>query len=92
MPGVLPVVMLPLAALLLGSSLPRWGLMWATAFALYAGCKWLTYCEARLRGLGRGWRGWLFTVVVAAVPAFWLFPPPFVQNVILPMLAFIGAL
>jgi predicted DCC family thiol-disulfide oxidoreductase YuxK len=42
-------------------------------------------------GLGRGWRGWLFTVVVAAAPAFWLFPPPFVQNVILPMLAFIGA-
>jgi predicted DCC family thiol-disulfide oxidoreductase YuxK len=43
-------------------------------------------------GLGRGWRGWLFTVVVAAAPAFWLFPPPFVRNVILPMLAFIGAI
>ena len=43
-------------------------------------------------GLGRAWRGWLFTVVVAAAPAFWLFPPPFVRNVILPMLAFIGAI
>jgi len=42
-------------------------------------------------GLGRGWRGWSFTVIVAATPAFWLFPPPFVRHVILPMLAFIGA-
>jgi len=42
-------------------------------------------------GLGRAWRGWLFTVVVAAAPAFWLFPPLFVRNVILPMLAFISA-
>ncbi len=42
-------------------------------------------------GLGRGWRGWLFTVIVAATPAFWLFPPSFVHNVMLPMLAFIGA-
>ena len=29
--------------------------------------------------------------LVAAGPAFWLFPPPFVRNVILPMLAAIGA-
>jgi hypothetical protein len=43
-------------------------------------------------GLGRGWRGWLFAVVIAAAPAFWLFPPPFVRTVILPMLAFIGAI
>ena len=45
----------------------------------------------RRAGLGRGWRGWLFAIVVAAAPAFWLFPPPFVRDVILPMLAFIGA-
>ena len=45
----------------------------------------------RRLGLGRGWRGWLFTVFVTAGPAFWLFPPPFVRNVILPMLAAIGA-
>jgi hypothetical protein len=45
----------------------------------------------RRLGLGRGWRGWLFTLVVAGGPAFWLFPPPFVRHVILPMLAFIGA-
>jgi predicted DCC family thiol-disulfide oxidoreductase YuxK len=45
----------------------------------------------RRLGLGRGWRGWLFALVVAGGPAFWLFPPPFVRHVILPMLAFIGA-
>jgi hypothetical protein len=43
-------------------------------------------------GLGRGWRGWLFTALVTAGPAYWLFPPPFVRNVILPMLAVIGAI
>jgi membrane bound O-acyltransferase family protein len=42
-------------------------------------------------GLGHGWRGWMFMVVVTAGPAFWLFPPPFVYNVILPMLGVIGA-
>jgi hypothetical protein len=42
-------------------------------------------------GLGRGWRGWLFTAVIAAAPAYWLFPPPFMRNVILPMLDAIGA-
>jgi predicted DCC family thiol-disulfide oxidoreductase YuxK len=45
----------------------------------------------RRLGLGRGRRGWLFTVLVTAGPAFWLFPPPFIRNVILPMLAVIGA-
>jgi Membrane bound O-acyl transferase family len=45
----------------------------------------------RRLGLGRGWRGWLYTVLATAGPAFWLFPPPFVHNVILPMLGVIGA-
>lgn len=44
----------------------------------------------RLR-LGREMRGWIFTVTVAAAPAFWLFPPPFIHHVILPMLRDIGA-
>jgi hypothetical protein len=42
--------------------------------------------------LGRGRRGWLFTLAVALVPAAVLFHPPFVHNVILPMLNAIGEL
>jgi hypothetical protein len=45
---------------------------------------------ARL-GLGRGFRGWLFTFTVAVGPLYWLFHPAFVRNVILPMLRAIGA-
>jgi Membrane bound O-acyl transferase family len=37
-------------------------------------------------GLRRGWRGWLFTMFVTAAPAFWLFHPPFVRHIILPMM------
>jgi len=47
---------------------------------------------AQRLGLGHGWRGWLFTTVVVAGPAFWLFPPPFVHHVVLPMLAVIRAI
>jgi D-alanyl-lipoteichoic acid acyltransferase DltB (MBOAT superfamily) len=46
---------------------------------------------ARRCGLGRGIRGWLFMLFVTAGPAFWLFHPPFVHCVILPMLHAIGA-
>jgi hypothetical protein len=41
-------------------------------------------------GLGRGVRGWLFTLACTAGPAFWLFHPFFVRNVILPMLQAFG--
>ena len=51
MPGALPLLILPVVALLLAVVMPRWGFMWAMAFALYAGCKWLTYREARARGV-----------------------------------------
>jgi len=46
--------------------------------------------RGRRLGLGHGWRGRLFAVLVAAGPAYWLFPPPFVHRVLLPMLAAIG--
>lgn len=45
----------------------------------------------RWLGLGRGVRGWFFTLLVTAGPAFWLFHPPFIKNVILPMFKAIGA-
>jgi len=45
----------------------------------------------RRLGLGRGVNGWLFLLLVAALPAGCLFHPHFVRNVILPMLNAIGA-
>jgi predicted DCC family thiol-disulfide oxidoreductase YuxK len=45
----------------------------------------------RRLGLGQGWKGRLFALVVAAGPAFWLFHPLFIHSVILPMLHAIGA-
>lgn len=43
----------------------------------------------RRLGLGRGFAGWLFTLIVAGSPAFWLFHPPFVTRVITPFIHFI---
>jgi alginate O-acetyltransferase complex protein AlgI len=69
------------------------GYGWPTAyFAVQAA----GFCLERGRlgrrlGLGRGFRGWLFTVIVAAGPLPWLFHPVFVRHVILPMLRAIGA-
>ena len=37
-------------------------------------------------------RSRIFTILIIAVPAFWLFHPPFVHNVILPFMKTIGAL
>jgi len=42
-------------------------------------------------GLGGGLRGWIFCAVFAAAPAFGLFHPVFMHNVILPFLRVIGA-
>lgn len=42
-------------------------------------------------GLTGGLFSRLFTIIVTAVPAFWLFHPVFVRNVILPFLKAIGA-
>jgi predicted DCC family thiol-disulfide oxidoreductase YuxK len=42
-------------------------------------------------GINGGFRGWLFTAIIAAGPAFWLFHPPFIHHVILPFLKCLGA-
>jgi alginate O-acetyltransferase complex protein AlgI len=49
-----------------------------------------TRLARRLR-IDGGFRGWLFTVIIAGGPAFWLFHPPFIHNVILPFLKCLGA-
>jgi hypothetical protein len=41
-------------------------------------------------GLGRSWRGRLLAIASMAGPVYWLFPPPFIDNVILPMLRDLG--
>jgi predicted DCC family thiol-disulfide oxidoreductase YuxK len=75
-------------------SLPaRAGFGLPTAYFVFQGIAVLAERSAlgRRLGLSKGVRGWLFTVVCAGGPAFWLFHPPFVINVILPMLHAIGA-
>jgi predicted DCC family thiol-disulfide oxidoreductase YuxK len=48
---LLPLAALPCLALVLRMHVAAWVFMWAMAFALYAGCKWLTYRETLGRGL-----------------------------------------
>ncbi len=44
----------------------------------------------RAMGLGRGWVGWVFTMLILIGPVYWLFHPAFVHNVIVPFMAFLG--
>jgi hypothetical protein len=46
----------------------------------------------RKLGLGQGWRGWLFTLLVLLVPVCGLFHPPFVRDVVVPFLRALGAI
>lgn len=45
-PGFLPLAVLPVLALASARALPSWALMWALAFTVFAGCKWLTWWTA----------------------------------------------
>src|SRR4030095_15802386 len=44
----------------------------------------------RAIGLGRGWRGHLFTLLIVASPAYGLFHPPFVRNIMVPFMRAVG--
>lgn len=49
---------LPACALATANFLPTWGFMWALAFAVFAGCKWLTWWTAKPGGFG--WRSFAY--------------------------------
>lgn len=51
-----PLALLPTAVILLvPPAWPRWAFMWALAFALFCGCKWLTWRRTPVRGVP-AWR------------------------------------
>ena len=61
--AILPLVTFPVVAFLVRSAVPAWVFMWAMAFALYAGCKWLTFRDVANGHLAINWRravGYLF--------------------------------
>jgi alginate O-acetyltransferase complex protein AlgI len=60
--GWCPLLSLPLAVfLLVPADWPRWGFMWLLAFAIYLGCKWLTWRRRRVVGASVGRHlGYLF--------------------------------
>jgi Membrane bound O-acyl transferase family len=45
--GWIPLGVLPMAAMAARSELPAWAFMWLLAVAIFAGCKWQTWWEAR---------------------------------------------
>lgn len=45
----------------------------------------------RRLGLGHGWRGWSFTMLALALPAPLLFHPPFLHQVVVPLMKALGA-
>jgi hypothetical protein len=45
----------------------------------------------RAIGLGSGWIGWAFTMLMLALPAYWLFHPPFVLYVVVPFMRILDA-
>jgi alginate O-acetyltransferase complex protein AlgI len=45
-----PLLVFPLIACVYANGIAPWTFMWALALALYAGCKWLSYRDAEMRG------------------------------------------
>src|SRR5262245_25480356 len=50
--GWLPLIAMPSGVLLFWpTEWPRWAFMWALAFAIFAGCKWLTWRRTPVHGI-----------------------------------------
>jgi Membrane bound O-acyl transferase family len=58
--GWLPIAVLPVVALSFRDRVPPWVLMWALAFAIFGGLKWLTWWRARMRLYSPAWRSVAF--------------------------------
>jgi Membrane bound O-acyl transferase family len=54
--GWLPLAILPCCAALLYNRAQPWAFMWALAFSIYMGLKWLSWWQARSRIPHSGWR------------------------------------
>jgi hypothetical protein len=69
------------------------GYGWSTLYFLVQGAA-VFFERSRIGkalGLGGGWRGWMFAMLVLLVPAYGLFHPPFIHAVVVPFLQAIGA-
>jgi hypothetical protein len=54
--GWMPIAVLPLACVAFRSVLIPWVFMWLLAGAIFAGCKWRTFWDARHASFKRSWR------------------------------------
>ena len=73
--GWLPLVVLPAAVVVLApASWPRWAVMWTLAFAIWCGCKWLTWRRTPVPGAPM-WRNAAYLVAWPGLdPAAFLSP------------------
>jgi len=62
--GWLPLAVLPTLAIAISGNVAPWVFMWLLAFALYAGCKWLTYRDALANGASASLRTRLLYLLV----------------------------
>jgi hypothetical protein len=60
--GWMPLCALPLVTVAFGFSWEPWVFMWTFAFALFLGCKWLTWWPAR-RNHAPVWQNWAYLLV-----------------------------
>src|SRR5581483_9281522 len=55
-----PLALLPLLAFAFRNKLPAWGFMWLLAFAIFLGCKWLTWQQCRASVAAPQWKSWAY--------------------------------